>query len=203
MIKLLTYLFLIYSSELIVLYQAFRILFKKNILATSITFWFLIRLISEVISYFVKFKFHLNVNPVFHISVLLEGILMVWFFIQMNNKPKNKYWIYCIPLLSFYFEVKYSGSIYNSNGISFMVYNLISSILMLISLINENKIDEFSRTLVKALFILHSVSFIYSIIENVIRINDTVMQIVYPVFLFSHVVFNVFISYYLWLARKN
>ena len=85
MIKLLTYLFLIYSSELIVLYQAFRIFFKKNILATSITFWFLIRLISEVISYFVKFKFHLNVNPVFHISVLLEGILMVWFFIQMNN----------------------------------------------------------------------------------------------------------------------
>lgn len=108
-----------------------------------------------------------------------------------------------IPTLSFYFEIKYPGSIYESNGISFMIYNILAALLMLKLLWNYEKIKEFSRPIVIALFIFHSVSFVYSIIENEIRNNDSLMQIVYPFFLFSIVSFNLYIAYYLWSARRN
>jgi hypothetical protein len=138
-----------------------------------------------------------------HISDLLEGIFLVWYYYELTKKSKFALLALLVPPLYFFLEIKFSGSINNMNGISFSVYNAFFSFLMLSILLKLERINEFSKPIVKALFIIHSVSFIYSILEHVIRMNIDLMQIVYPVFLFSQVVFNVFISYYLWSVRKS
>lgn len=186
-----------------VAYQSIRYRLKNQMIEKSIVSWLIIRFVSEVISYFVTFQFESNTTPVFHLSVLFEGSFIVWFFYELNKSIKYFLLYLMIPILSFYLEIKYPGSIYKSNGISFMVYNILSALLMLKLLWNYEKIKEFSRPIVIALFIFHSVTFVYSIIENEIRNNYGLMQIVYPVFLFSIVCFNLYVAYYLWSARRN
>lgn len=186
-----------------VAFQSIRYRLKNQLIEKSLISWLIIRFVSEIISYFVTFQFELNSTPVFHFSVLLEGTFIVWYFFELKKNVKYFLLSLMIPTLSFYFEIKYPGSIYESNGISFMIYNILAALLMLKLLWNYEKIKEFSRPIVIALFIFHSVSFVYSIIENEIRNNDSLMQIVYPFFLFSIVSFNLYIAYYLWSARRN
>lgn len=186
-----------------VAFQSVRYRLKDHLFEKSLISWFIIRFVSELISYLFTFQFKLNTTPIFHISVLLESIFIILYFNEMNKFKKYFQLLLFIPALSFYFEIKYPGSIYKSNGISFMTYNILSALIMLKLLWNYEKINEFSRPIIVALFIFHSVSFTYSIIENEIRNNDSLMQIVFPFFLLSIVSLNLYISYYLWSARKN
>lgn len=203
MIKLITYSVLIFSSNSLLLYQALRLHLKRSKLEISIIIWIIIRLISEVVSYVVVFKFGLSANPILHISDLILGLVFIWYFLDIRQQTKKSHWIFLIPVLYFYVELKCSGSINELKGISYMSYNIMCSLLMLRLLLKFENINEFSKPIVKALFIIHSVSFFYSMLEHIVRENDDLMQIVYPVFLFSQVIFNVFISYYLWSIRKS
>jgi hypothetical protein len=203
LIKLITYSVLIFSSNSLLLYQALRLHLKRSKLEISIIIWIIIRLISEVVSYVVVFKFGLSANPILHISDLILGLVFIWYFLDIRQQTKKSHWIFLIPVLYFYVELKCSGSINELKGISYMSYNIMCSLLMLRLLLKFENINEFSKPIVKALFIIHSVSFFYSMLEHIVRENDDLMQIVYPVFLFSQVIFNVFISYYLWSIRKS
>lgn len=164
--------------------------------------WTSIRLIADGISFVLKFQLNLNIFPVFHTSILIEGILITSFYSRLNKKGKSLSWLLILPVIFFCFDVTLWSSIFESNGMSFMLYNLLSVILMFKLLTNLNTIEYNYRPIVKAMFIFHSVSFIYSIVEHVIRINDEMMQIAYPIFLLSIVSLNLYIFYYLWLVRK-
>lgn len=203
MIKLITYLSALYLSDISAVYQSFRFRDKNNLLISFLLAWTSIRFIADGLSYILKFQLNLNIFPVFHISVLIEGILIIFFYSRLNKKGKTLGWMFIFPMIFFFLDVSFWSSIFESNGISFMLYNLMSVILMLKLLINLNKIENTYRPIIKALFIFHSVSFIYSILEHVIRINDEMMQIAYPIFLLSIVSLNLYIFYYLWSVRKS
>jgi hypothetical protein len=203
LIKLITYLSALYLSDISAVYQSFRFRDKNNLLISFLLAWTSIRFIADGLSYILKFQLNLNIFPVFHISVLIEGILIIFFYSRLNKKGKTLGWMFIFPMIFFFLDVSFWSSIFESNGISFMLYNLMSVILMLKLLINLNKIENTYRPIIKALFIFHSVSFIYSILEHVIRINDDMMQIAYPIFLLSIVSLNLYIFYYLWSVRKS
>lgn len=203
MIKLITYLSALYLSDLSAVYQSFRCRDKNNVLISFLLAWTSIRLIADGISFVLKFQLNLNIFPVFHTSILIEGILITSFYSRLNKKGKSLSWLLILPVIFFCFDVTLWSSIFESNGMSFMLYNLLSVILMFKLLTNLNTIEYNYRPIVKAMFIFHSVSFIYSIVEHVIRINDEMMQIAYPIFLLSIVSLNLYIFYYLWLVRKS
>ena len=184
-------------------YQVLIFRLKKKYLETPILVWCFLRLISEAVSYFLIYNFKVNTASVSLFSELLEGLFLVWYFYELNQKVKFVLLTFLIPPLYFYMEIKYSGSIHNVKGISFAAYNALSSVLMLILLLKQEKIQGFSMPIIKALFITHSVIFCYSILEDVMRHHVEIMKIVYPLFLMSNVIFNLYLSYYLWSVRKS
>jgi hypothetical protein len=196
-------LFLLYSSNLLVVYQAFRFKFEIKSLSNQLLVWLSIRFLSEVLCYFVQFHLKGDLNQVFLISVLLEGISIIWFYHTISKKDKPIRWLYLVPIFLFYVDIKYPLSIYKVNGISFIVYNAISSLLMLKRIINLENIELFTWPIIIAMFIFHSLSFVYSMVEHLVRTDKVLMSILYPLFLLLIVSFNSYISYYLWSARKT
>lgn len=176
---------------------------KKRNLEISIVFWFIIRLISELVSYFLIKKYGINSIIITHIADFLEGITLVLYYYEIKSKNKQVLWLLLIPPIYCLIELVFSGSIHDLKGISFSTYNALSSFLMLLLLFGHDKISDFSKPIVKALFIVHSVSFIYSTFEHLILKNIELMRIVYPFFLSTNLIFNFYLSYYLWSARKN
>lgn len=177
---------------------------KKDFQIKLLAIWFLIRIVSDSSSILLKDFYDINVYPFFHISVLLESLVLICFFSSQVNIPiKNNFIISLIPVLIFVFEAIVFNGFFNVNHYGIMCYNLIVSLLMLNLLLRHESIRIKLIPIIKAIFILHAISFIYSIAESKIRMNIELMPIVYPIFLFSVVIFNLFISLYLWSVRKS
>jgi hypothetical protein len=201
LIKLVTYSILLFSSNLLLAYQA--LMSRKSEIGTPFIFWIVIRLLTEVVSYIIYYGYGINPYLNLHISDLLEGIVIIWYFLEFNKKKSKVFWLFLVPPIYFYLEIIYSGAFNNLKGVSYSLYNAMSSILMLSLLIQDDNLPSFSKPIVKTLFIYHSVSFFYSMLEHIIRNNIDLSQIVYPFFLLAYLIFNFYLSYYLWSARKN
>lgn len=182
-------------------YQALR--FRNNNQIRPIFYWFLIRLFSEVSSYVVYFIFNVNPYFVLHTSDLLEGTFIICYFLEFNKNKTKALWLYLVPPIYFFLEIISSGSLNKLNGVSYSIYNSMSALLMLRLLIRFETIELFSKPIIKALFFIHSVSFTYALLEHVIRVNFNLSQIVYPFFLIANLIFNLYLTYYLWSVRKS
>lgn len=201
MIKLVIYSILIFSSNLLLAFQALRS--RKSEIGTPFIFWIVIRLLTEVVSYITYYGYGINPYLILHISDFLEGIVIIWYFIEVNKKKLKVFWLFLAPPLYFYLEIKYSGAFNSLKGVSYSLYNVMSSLLMLSLLMQVENLSAFSKPIVKTLFIYHSVTFIYSLLEHIIRNNIDLSQIVYPFFLLAYLIFNFYLSYYLWSLRKR
>ncbi len=201
MIKLVIYSILIFSSNLLLAFQALK--YRKSEIVTPLIFWIVIRLLTEVVSYTTYYIFGINPYLILHISDFLEGLVIIWYFIVLSKKKLKVFWLFFVPPLYFYLEIKYSGSFNSLKGVSYSFYNAMSSLLMLSLLMQFENLTAFSKPIVKTLFIYHSVSFFYSLLEHIIRNNYDLSQIVYPFFLLAYLIFNIYLSYYLWSVRKS
>lgn len=195
---------LLVSSIVPVVVSIIYLNINKDFQIKLLTIWFLIRIISDSSSILLKDFYDINIYPFFHISVLLESLVLISFFgSQVNIPSKNKLIIGLIPVLIFVFEAIIFDGMFDVNHFGIMCYNLIVSVLMLNLLIRHDSLRTKIIPIIKAIFFLHAISFIYSIAEGKIRMNIELMPIVYPIFLFSVVIFNLFISLYLWSVRKS
>ncbi len=201
MIKIIIYSFLIFSSSALLVYQALRS--RKSGLGKPIIFWIIIRLLTEVVSYITYYGYGINPYLVQHISDFLEGIMLIWYFIKLKEGKLYVFWLYLLPPLYFYLEIKYSGAFNSLKGFSYSIYNALISLLMLRLLMQVENLEAFAKPIVKSLFLIHSVTFFYSLLEHITRINFELSLIVYPFFLLANLIFNFYLSYYLWSARKN
>ena len=163
---------------------------RKSEIGTPFIFWIVIRLLTEVVSYIIYYGYGINPYLNLHISDLLEGIVIIWYFLEFNKKKSKVFWLFLVPPIYFYLEIIYSGAFNNLKGVSYSLYNAMSSILMLSLLIQDDNLSSFSKPIVKTLFIYHSVSFFYSMLEHIIRNNIDLSQIVYPFFLLAYLIFN-------------
>jgi hypothetical protein len=202
---LILYLAILFSSGLLPVILGFIFLkTKRNYPIQILTIWFLVRFLTDITSSLLKINFDICVYPFFHISVLLEALALITFFISLYKNPsKKKQWIYLIPIAVFVLETIFTGSLFQVNRLSIVSYNLLTTVLMLRLLIDYDKIDGFLVPIVKALFVFHAVSFIYSLFEHVLRINSEMMSFVYPGFLLLILSLNLFFTYNLWSTRKN
>lgn len=177
---------------------------RSKPLIISLLVWFILRFLADLFAHFFYQYFELNIYPIFHISVLLEALALITFFISLDKNPsKKKQWIYLIPIVVFVLETIFTGSLFQVNRLSIVSYNLLISVLMMRLLVYYDKIDSFLVPIVKSLFVFHVVSFISSLFEHVLRINSEMMSFVYPGFLLLILSLNLFFTYYLWSTRKN
>jgi hypothetical protein len=173
-------------------------------LSLNLIGWLLIRFLSDILAFLLILKFGVNNFPVFHVSILIEGVLILNYFHEhFVTKMKYRIFLFLIPILIFILETKVFGSIFSSNRISFMSYNLLTSITMFLLIFNTKKIKQNHQPVIKSIFVFHTISFIYSISENIIRVDKELMTLILPIFLFSTVCLNLFITYQLWSVRKS
>ena len=199
------YLCILFISEIFPVIAGLIFLKKKSDFHIQLlTAWFLVRFLTDTITYLLKINFEISVFPFYHVSILIESLILINFYLHLNKNNTFKVKIlYLIPIIIFLVEIFFFSSIFQVNKIGFMFYNFIVSSLLLSLLLKFNKIDRYLLPIVKALFVFHSVSFFYSLFETFFRINSELMAIVYPVFLIFILSLNLFYTFYLWSPRKN
>ncbi|MEO0038256.1 MAG: hypothetical protein RIQ59_1467 [Bacteroidota bacterium] len=198
------YVFLLFSTGTLAAISCLLFNKKNNeLFKKSIVIWFIIRLLGDIISYILKVKLNLNLYPVFHFSILIEGMLMINYFQSMKRMyTKRSYYLYLIPIIAFIIDVLFLGSFIESPRLGYFFYYLLCSGLFFILLKSSIKIDQFNFIIIKVLFVYHSVLFCYSLFENIIRKDTVLMPLIYPFFLLFVISLNLFFSYFLWSRRK-
>jgi hypothetical protein len=167
--------------------------------------WFVTKIVSDFITFICYKYYHLNIFPVFHVSVLIENLLLVAYFNCFNLVSKKiKRLLLLIPIFIFFFEISIYSSIFKLNSISILTYTFSISILMLLLLFHlKNKSIQSSFYLIAHLFLFHSVSFIYFLFEKVRRLDTELTSKVFPIYFCFILFLNLHYSYYLWLKRKS
>ncbi len=198
------YIFLLFSTGALAVFSCFLFNNKKNeLLRKSVVLWFTIRLLGDIISYILKMKLNLNLYPVFHISILIEAMVMINYFQSMKRMyTKRSYYLYLIPIIGFIIDVSFIGSIIQNPRLGYFFYYLLCSILLFILLKSSMELDRFNFVIVKVLFVFHAVLFIYTLFDNIIRKDTVLMPLAYPLFLLFVISLNLFFSYFLWSRRK-
>jgi hypothetical protein len=198
------YIFLLFSTGALATISCLLFNKKNNeLFKKSIVFWFIIRLLGDIISYILNVKLNLNLYPVFHFSILIEGMLMINYFQSMKRMyTKRSYYLYLIPIIGFIIDVSFIGSIIQNPRLGYFFYYLLCSILLFILLKSSIELDRFNFVIVKVLFVFHAVLFIYTLFDNIIRKDTVLMPLAYPFFLLFVISLNLFFSYFLWSRRK-
>jgi hypothetical protein len=173
-------------------------------LHVSFILWLASRFTSDVTAHFFYEYIGISVFPVFHISILVESLLIIWYFFHIS-KSLNGYLkiIYLIPIAIFLLETQVFGSIFTTNRFGLMSYYTIVSALMLTLLFSNNRIEQIDLTIIRVLFVFHAVSFVHSIFEHLLRTNQETMALIYPFVLLLIVSINFFFTKYLWSVLKN
>lgn len=166
--------------------------------------WFITRVLADTMS-FILCENHLNVYPIFHVSICIEFTLMMLYFVKI--KKWNHYvlsWILVsIPLVIFLVEILLVNSIFSVNQLSVVSYFMLVALLFLSLIIHPFKLDKKQVMIVWGFFLYHSYYFVYAIFQTELRINMGLMTFIYPFFWTATVVFNLFFAYYFWAFRNS
>lgn len=169
----------------------------------TLLIWFAIKCLADLISLIAYKIFNVNFFPVFHISVLIENILMfiyISYFFYLNRL--KKYVLYSLPIFIFGCEI-FLGSFFELNKISILTYNGSVSILLLISILQIKKIEKIEFSFILSLFLFHCISFVYFVFDRFRRYNDYINENIYPVYIVFVVFFNLHFLYFIWSKRKK
>lgn len=165
--------------------------------------WFAIKCISDISALVVDQIFGLNFFPIFHISVLLENLLLISYVKGFIKLTSFKYrWFYILPFIIFLVEIIFFNSIYELNKISLITNYLSISILLFISLFSSKKIEKSEFPVVRSLFVFHCISFIYFLFDPFRRFNDYISEWIYPIYAMFAIFLNLHFLYYVWSKRK-
>jgi hypothetical protein len=167
--------------------------------------WFVTRFIADL-CVFIYFKnYHGNTFPIFHISVLIENLLLIAYFNSFNLiSRKFKLILFLFPFVSFIFETCFYRSIFDLNVISILTYNISIALLMMKLLFYSH--HAFIRNnfiLIASLFLFHSISIVYFLVENIRRFDDDLTYILFPFYAGFVLLLNIYYAYFLWSRRKK
>ncbi|MEN9303103.1 MAG: hypothetical protein RL264_1532 [Bacteroidota bacterium] len=166
--------------------------------------WFLTKSIADL-SCLIAYKvLKCNFFPIFHISVIIENILMVVYisdFLKIQSLFKKV--LFTLPVFIFGLEVFFYGSFFDLNKIGLISNNAVVSILLLILLLNQLKIEKREFLLILNLFVFHSISFVYFLFDHIRRYNDYISKNIYPVYIVFVVILNLHFLYFVWSRRKK
>jgi hypothetical protein len=175
----------------------------KEQVPTLLLSWLLIRLMANGFCE-VADRLQLPTYPVFHVSVFIEFTLLTLYFIQL--KQLKSIWrkvLLSIPILVFLTELCFINSLFALNEFSILVSSFLTTLLFLSLLFDQKTLNENQVKTATALFLFHTVTFIFSLLQREIRINMATMQLIYPFFLLSYVSISVYFTYQFWILRKS
>lgn len=169
-----------------------------------ILMWFVTKSIADL-SCLIAYKiFEYNFFPVFHISVIIENILMIVYiseFLRIHILLRKV--LFALPVFIFGLEVFFYGSFFDLNKIGLISNNATVSILLLILLLNQLKMEKREFLLILNLFVFHSISFVYFLFDHIRRYNDYISENIYPVYIVFVVIVNLHFLYFVWSKRKK
>jgi hypothetical protein len=175
-----------------------------NKIKTSLLFWFATKCIADLASIITLKILKLNFFPIFHISVLIENLIMfVYIFNFFNFSKTKRLLLYSIPILIFVFEILFFGSLFELNKISLVTCNLLVSILLLILLFAPKKIEKREFSFILTLFVFHSISFVYFLFDQFRRYNEYINENIYPIYIVFVVFLNLHFLYFIWSKRRK
>ncbi len=166
--------------------------------------WFFIRFTSDLIAITLDLKYHLNPIPVYHVSTFLETILMIRLFVQLKNGTfMTVMKLSVLPLIALIFDVGILGSIFKIPIYGHFLSFALTSLLLFFLIYNNKSLNYKILSVVRFLFVFHSIFLVYALFQNVIRSNIEIFKYCYPLFLFTNVSMNLYPTYLLWSMRKN
>jgi hypothetical protein len=183
-------------------------LLKTNLIDSStkniLILWFIIRFISDFIAFIFDFKYQQSVYPIFHISTFVETVLMISFYRIYSKVNTRKTWLlYILPISTLLFDITYFGSIFDNSILGHTISYLTTSIL-LFTLILHCQINEgYDFKIIRSLFVYHSVIFVYSLFQQVIRDNLNLMTLIYPIFFISNVGINLYPTFLICTKQRS
>lgn len=144
-----------------------------------------------------------NSIPVFHISVILETIL----YLNIISFYFSNVTIRIIQTLTIFLgvtELLFFNGIWENNWFTTITSYLGISI-MYFEVVNRNvqKLDRPDLFLISVVLIYHLIMLIYSITEDLLRDNTELFQIVLPIILFVFLMYNLCLTKFIWLLKRN
>lgn len=170
----------------------------------AILLWFATKAISDLSCLIAYEIFRYNFFPIFHISVVIENILMIVYigdFLKIKSLIQKI--LYALPVFIFVLEVFFFGSLFDLNKISLITNNASVSILFLILLLKGLRIEKREFSFILNLFVFHSISFVYFLFDQIRRYNDYISENIYPVYIVFVVFLNLHFLFYVWSMRKK
>lgn len=204
--------FLYYFGLLTFLIPVIIFLFKRRRILSPLGFYILINAFSAGLSYAFLVVFS-NSYPVFHLSVFLSSVSLVWYYKNGDFKYSISYLVvilfFAILFISDVFVFK---GLWQNNFVTTIFSNVCLTLLSLrhlYILLSESNIRDVFLLEEKffiaiSILIFNSSSFFFSLLENEIRSDENeFFLITFPLFAVFTILHNVLISIGLWKQAKE
>lgn len=167
--------------------------------------WYGIRFLSDIFATTIDLVFHKNPIPIFHISTLLETLLMVIMFQLISRKlDKIKLILFSLPFAALFLDIVFLGTFFDISTIGHVISFALTSLLLLFILLIENRtIDKQTLMVIRIFFFYHTIVFFYSLFQEIIRSNIDYFDFCYPIFFIINLLMNCFPIFLLWSMRRS
>lgn len=173
-------------------------------LATILLLWYLIKFLSDILATTIDLIFHKNPIPIFHISTLLETILMVFFFkLNTNRFKKITSFLIIFPLMALFFDVVINGTFFEISTFGHVLSFSLTTLLLFILLTEHKTINLQYLTIIRVFFFYHTIVLFYSLFQEMIRSDSKFFDFCYPIFFIINLLMNCFPIFLLWSKRRS
>ncbi|GEM_PF-1055045 len=197
----LVYYIALFSSVIPLLLNDTLLLRAKNTLFRFVTILTIVKFLSDILVYVLQIKIQ-NSLPAFHISVLLEFIVILRILNEIYN---NKYFkIYLIiGVISCFLDLFVTSNLFENNSFSSCTtFGLIifNSWKILYSKLN---IDRLSLIIIYTFFFYYILAFSFVMFQKIYITDSSVFNFGFIIFALATLNYNLSFSHIIWSLRKN
>ena len=197
----LVYYIALFSSVIPLLLNDTLLLRAKNTLFRFVTILTIVKFLSDILVYVLQIKIQ-NSLPAFHISVLLEFIIILRILNEIYN---NKYFkIYLIiGVISCFLDLFVTSNLFENNSFSSCTtFGLIifNSWKILYSKLN---IDRLSLIIIYTFFFYYILAFSFVMFQKIYITDSSVFNFGFIIFALATLNYNLSFSHIIWSLRKN
>ncbi len=201
MIFNLVYYIALFSSAIPLLLNGKPPLRSKYTLYRYVTILTLVKFFSDLLVYVLQIKIQ-NSLPAFHISVLLEFVLILQILnkIHCNKHLKIQLFIGCIAC---FLDLFVSSNFFENNSFSSCTtFGLIIFNSWKI-LYSKFDIDRISLTITYTFFFYYLLAFSFVLFQKIYITDSTVFKSGFSIFALATLTYNLSFSHIIWSLRKN
>ncbi len=197
----LVYYIALFSSVIPLLLNDTLLLRAKTTLFRFVTILTIVKFLSDILVYVLQIKIQ-NSLPAFHISVLLEFIVILRILNEIYN---NKYFkIYLIiGVISCFLDLFVTSNLFENNSFSSCTtFGLIifNSWKILYSKLN---IDRLSLIIIYTFFFYYILAFSFVMFQKIYITDSSVFNFGFIIFALATLNYNLSFSHIIWSLRKN